>query len=1098
MWLGANLPREEMTKWMAEYNDIFLREDVGLKELFKAIGCVFVSECDTMSKFIFPKFHLLSSEIRLKHLDNLSRHRCQIEGGVEKCMKLRDFPLLEDNDGELRLGREFFDRGNTVFAKMLTESKFPSKKSSRDFNLPSCINLVFKQKLQQKCFLSLQKNCQQILGRKEKKGKQLAEQSSTLVKELFRNCTLHKNDSFLNSVKFIDFIIPDAPEMSLKKLHPYHMDVNMGVRFDSSSLPVNAHLVWCSMRLLPEYFSRLRLGTVVHAKDSILEKLGVVKKPITESVIENTSKMCCRVHDQGNQTEFQVLAKVMGETYLFLDSACERHKVQGCSDRTDRCRCCQLISEKLSDVPCVVIQSVPPLVRPTLVCRQLCGDLFQPHLYQLPDGLIPFSKLLYSLGSTPTPSFPQLATVLNGLASHSVIEMKNPNMLKATIAASHLFLQQIESLTSAKLNKASLQADLEGIQIVHLPASSKGKLLPSTEIFIKDETDHTKRLVESNVPFLPDEVTKLLTNVHALVDSMPKHLKPRSVKACVTERVDSSARPCLHQQVGQCKFDTRLNGLMTSKEFDEAIQRLLEVGSDTDVSANHQRIDKLKNLRLQCMAELPTSLFIDGERIEGSEAKSRSCMSYDDDDAEEACIRVVHTGDNERSAYMEVVKGIAQAILRHVGGIGQEHLPFLVEMLSVDSSREIPKLLRSYKLIKTDGRAAEHDEGMAPPKLGSRIPSDTLHLLEQNLYLGFFKGEYVAYQINREIEKNVIPIHVYAQVLDVPENLRSPLRNKYLIDIGEEDPVWVSGLDLFKFLMPEESVDTGMEIMVYCHSSDGQGPEGPDTPETPPTREVPPRTEVPPKPQPYPENIEEAKEQVSDQLEEIWELDEEERKKAVRRMYLRWHPDKHPDERKHLATEVFKHLQNEIERLKAGRKRTGQAGKSQGSSSGPRGGGDFFDDDFDEFMRNWARQEGRWRESYNRSYRDRGYFGNARSRHCPPSFDDTPEPDMPKASTWFKQAKSDLAASSNDLGKEANEWVCFKSYHAAEKALKAAQFASRGTCNPSHNLDVLVTDLKGHFHNQTVTDRARQLNNVGRCEQLSVSRGKYLSTHSPM
>eukprot|EP00057_Strongylocentrotus_purpuratus_P026852 XP_011681326.1 PREDICTED: sacsin-like [Strongylocentrotus purpuratus] len=822
--VNANLPIEEMTKWMAVYNDIFLREDVGLKELFKAIGCVFVSECDTLSKFIFPKFHLLSSEVRLKHLENISRHRCQIEGGVEKCMKLGDFPLLEGNDGVLRFGKEFFDRRNTVFATMLTE-----------------------------------------------------------------------------------------------------------------------------------------------------------------------------------------------------------------------------------------------------ICRQLCGDLFQPHLYQLPDGLIHYSKLLYSLGSTPTPSFPQLTTVLNGLASHSGIEMKNPNMLKATIAASQLFLQQIESLTSAKLNKASLQADLEGIQIVHLPASSKGKLLPSTEIFIKDETDHTKRLVESNVPFLPDEVTKLLTNVHALVDSMPKHLKPRSVKACVTERIDSSARPCLHQQVSQCKFYTRLNGLMTSKEFDEAIQRLLEV-------SNHQSIDKLKNLRLQCMAELPTSLFVDGERIEGSEAKSRFCMSYDDDDAEKACIRVLHTGDNERSAYMEVVKGIAQAILRHVGGIGQEHLPFLVDMLSADSSREIPKLLRSYKLIKTDGRAAEHDEGMAPPKLGSRIPSDTLHLLEQDPYLGFFKGEYVAYQINTDIDIHVIPIHVYAQVLDVPENLLSPLRNKYLIDIGEEYPVWVSGLDLFKFLMPEESVDTGMEIMVYCHSSDGQGPEGQATPETPPTTEAPPRTEVPPKPQPYPENIEEAKEQVSDQLEEIWELDEEERKKAVRRMYLRWHPDKHPDERKHLATEVFKHLQNEIERLKAGIKRTGQAGKSQGSSSGPRGGGDFFDDDFDEFMRNWARQEGRWRESYNRSYRDRGYFGNARSRHYPPSFDDTPEPDMPRASTWFKQAKSDLSASSNDLGKEANEWVCFKSYHAAEKALKAAQFASRGTSNPSHNLDVLVTDLMGHFRDKTVTDRARQLN----------------------
>ncbi|XP_030850957.1 sacsin-like [Strongylocentrotus purpuratus] len=1067
----ADLPREEMTKWMAEYNEVFLCEDVGLKELFEAIGCDFISEYDTLSKFIFPNFHLLSSEIRLKHLENLYQHRYRI-GRIDKCMKLRDYPLLEDNDGELKVGREFFDRGNKVFAKMLTEGKFPSEKIIERLQPSFLHEFGVQAEVTAEMFLGFAKELSTNLRnerKKRKKRKMLAEQSETLVEELFRNCNLLKNDSFLNSVKFIDFMIPDTPKMSLKKLHPYHMDVNMGVRFNSSSLHVNAHIVWCSMRLLPEYLSSMSL-TCHHEKDSILEKLGVVRKPIIESVIENTSKMCCRVHDQGNQTDFQVLAKVMDKTYRFLNSACERNTDQRCSDRTNRCRSCQLMSEKLSDVPCVVIQSVPSLVRPTLIYGQFCGDLFQPHLYQLPDSLIHYSKLLYSLGSTRTPSFPQLTTVLNGLASHSMKEMKNPNMLKAIIAASKLFFQQIESLTSGtKLTTAILQADLEGIQIVHLPASSKGKMLPSTEIFIKDETVRTKRLVESNVPFLPDEVTKLLTNVHTMVDSMPTHLKPRSVKACVTEKVDISAR-CLYQKVGQCKFDTRLNGLMTSNEFDEAIQRLLEVGSDTDVNADHPRIDKLKKLRLQCMAELSTSLFIDGRRIEGSEAKLRYHMSYNDVDAEKACIRVVHTEDNERSAYMKVVKGIAQAILRHVGGIGQKHLPFLVDMLSADLPREIPKLLRSYKLIRRDGRANEHDEGLAPPKLGSRIPSDILHLLEQDPYLGFFKGEYVAYQINTDIDIHVIPIHVYSQVLDVPENLLSPLRNKYLIDIGEEDPVWVSGLDLFKFLMLEESVDTGMTIMVYCHSSDGQGPEGPATPETPPTTEVPPRTEVPPKPQPYPKNIEEAKQQVTDQLEEIWELDKDERKKAVKRIWLGLHPDNHPPERKHLATKVLNHLQNEIERLKAGRRRTGQAWESRGSS------GDFFDDAFYEFMRNWARQVGRRRETYHRSYRDRGYFGNARSRPCPPSFDDTPEPDMPRASTWFKQATSDLAASSNDLGKEANEWVCFKSYHAAEKALKAAQFASRGTSNPSHNLDVLVTDLEGHFRNQTVTDRARQLN----------------------
>ena len=309
----AGLPREEMTKWMAEYNEVFLCEDVGLKELFKAIGCVFVSEYDTMSKFIFPKFHLLSSKIRLEHLVNLHQHRYQIEGKIEKCMELRDYPLLEGNDGELRFGKEFFNRGNEVFAKMLTKSKFLSKNIIQ--RLPPFFLHKFgvHAEVTAEMFLEFAKELSTNLGkeRKERKErKELAEQSATLVKELFRKCTLHNNDSFLNSVKFIDFIIPDDQEMSLEKLHPYHMDVNMGVRFDSSSVPVNDHLVWCSMRLLPEYLSSITLHCH-HEKDSILKKLGVVKKPTTESVIENTSKMCCRVHDQGRQTDFKVLADVM-------------------------------------------------------------------------------------------------------------------------------------------------------------------------------------------------------------------------------------------------------------------------------------------------------------------------------------------------------------------------------------------------------------------------------------------------------------------------------------------------------------------------------------------------------------------------------------------------------------------------------------------------------------------------------------------------------------------------------------------------------------------------------------------------------------------
>ena len=60
--------------------------------------------------------------------------------------------------------------------------------------------------------------------------------------------------------------------------------------------------------------------------------------------------------------------------------------------------------------------------------------------------------------------------------------------------------------------------------------------------------------------------------------------------------------------------------------------------------------------------------------------------------------------------------------------------------------------------------------------------------------------------------------------------------------------------------------------------------------------------------------IEDIMNDVSDKLEEAWRLPEKQRKKIIKRLLLKWHPDKNIGAEK-LATVIMQHIQSEIDRL---------------------------------------------------------------------------------------------------------------------------------------------------------------------------------------
>jgi len=216
---------------------------------------------------------------------------------------------------------------------------------------------------------------------------------------------------------------------------------------------------------------------------------------------------------------------------------------------------------------------------------------------------------------------------------------------------------------------------------------------------------------------------------------------------------------------------------------------------------------------------------------------------------------------------------------------------------------------------------------------------------------------------------------------------------------------------------------------------------------------------------------EEIMEEISDALEEAWKLPEGQRKKIIKRILLKWHPDKNIGNEQ-FATEITQHIQVEIDRIEQGLPRGGipQPGSGFFSSGNPFAGSSEFQRNFQnayqyfyEQMNQRAKEHKKNRERYQDNFSKT--YGAKKDDYkskfnVPPSFSKT-NPQPTQACRFFRQAQEDLKAADNDYNghEPAFEWVCMKAHQAAEKSLKAAQFMVDAVSSFSHDLPTLAATI---------------------------------------
>ncbi|XP_067026066.1 sacsin-like isoform X2 [Acropora muricata] len=1079
------LPVEESDVWMTGNQCVFLAPQPKLDCLYRELLRVKdITTTDCYIKFIFPRFPHLEQATRFLHLeyvrDVLLTLNADNNNGSRVISSMWTLAFIPDASGRLCTASHFYDPGVTVFAMMLPRESKPPKPFDDSSWLDLLRKIGLKQKVSKDDFKMFANEVAIQAAQVNRSSRStLEKKSKVLVKHLLKKTSLH-DENFLNDLSAVKFVASQKASDELNLFHKQYLVENGGqdpllpfIPFKDSVTwtDENERLVWTSASLLPSWAIP---DLKCYPK---LAKLKVLSKPSLDQVTENVKRISTNVSKSADRERPEptrrLLGKVMIDVYTFLKemSACSSNEV------SDSCsKACVKIESLLSSIACALVEDGHTFVR----CGQLAYNLEEelpPYLYRVPREYGAFEHLFKRLGAMETATPEQFAKLLSSLKESCGEEKMLANELTAAKHAVYGLFYSLHALNNRHKDPETNRKENPLTQFISLYLPSRqGHLLDSRELVLHDCPQYFGLLGDNMYKFL-DSLSKYnltFATPKQLVNLLPSHLQPKSLKSLVKEELhaDCKDKQCPADLVGICEETDNLRGVVFSPHLVDGILRILkhqfEKAKLTDEVRNNVCAFQ-RELEMSCMKELSTELIENASDLSipnSKRPKEVFCSSGGKSGHKHIFIK--HGGD---------LKHIRRILCREINQltgcyISEDNWLLLLAILECIDPKQIPSVLDNEDVTED----VESTEIERDPEPGTECPEE-LHLLLVQFDDFYFRlGEYVAYESEETTDEE--PKYVYAKILNriqrplseeqrkyrkrKKEKAENKLLIRYMIDIGSEKKE-VDVLDLYKIKrLPKEEenesdpVTESRELEPYkvkttesreanaiASTSSSRGAAGEP---------------------PLPKTLEAALEEVHKALKDISKLPEDKKKKALRRLYLCWHPDKniHMQE---IANEVMKFIQNEMEKSFRGRSAAG------GSNNGQQ--------DFSDFFRHWDQRARRQRSSYDNFCRHNpGFTGftslSSRRRYQPPN------PRL--AEIWMSQSREDLRSVQILLTAREPPYclVCFHCHQVAEKALKASLYALSGIADSqfrTHDLLRLARDLSMLHSGPNVTLLVARLSN---------------------
>ncbi|XP_015767806.1 PREDICTED: sacsin-like [Acropora digitifera] len=1051
--LPFGIPREEFELLEEVVDTIFLESCPSLSDLFDFIGLVRLSLVEVYCTYILPNLNVFSNKAREVHLGYVLKALLSTDSlSDDEELRLLDSmgstPFIPFEDGCLKCARFFFDPIEDVFRIMLAEKKFPPPqfRSLEWLKLLRKIGLVHKVSQDQfKIFAEEVAN-----EAKEAQTKKTYEKSRVLVKHLIRREDV-VNEGLLTAVCSIPFVACEPVRKELQDLcQPHEATINgpnSYCAFKGAVPSEYAEIVWTKAHLLPRwaipsYYSH-ELGCPQgvkkkHYLEEVIKQSQIMINPTVELVVDHCQTLCFHLERQSERkrNSFSKLKEIMEENYTFL-----QNQVRQINTST---------KAQLTSTPFILVEEGRRFVLPNHVVLELYEDLeIKPYLYRVPPEFGRFHLLFQFLGCCKNVGISHYVMVLEEVYRKCKTAKLHPNEVSICVKASKGFFEHLDK-----------NEEVEDFPKVHLPAviprelkDDKLETTPltlqesSTLIFNDVSSTYYDRLQKFNRYFLLDlhvlkvRCSSYMTNFKDLLLKLPSTLRPKMLSCVVREELID----CQGAAMAASEAVKSLKQTLSSPQFCSGVIRLIRDVNVQNEKFNEEVIGRIERglhgIDIRIVSNLRTTLICDDCPIPDSKARADHFLKTNVTPEGESCTVYV-----DAICENTLLTSVSFAIVELYGEFLGKRAGLINQMLLCHPD-EIWPLLDRLK-IRADNSYRERRPTIYPLP-GSFIPLEDHHLLNED-FEDFDPGDYVGYELDDPTlsRESGFATYIYAKIV---EEVTDPncflLAKRYRIEIGDNQEMEVDATDLYKFHRSEEFNCTAIEVTDGLSENFSRHYAGSSKRK----------------------DKQEIFDEISDLLEQAWNMPEEKRRKVIKRLYLTWHPDKNVGNEE-LCNEVCKHLQNEISRLERGEPRDtretqpGFTGSTQSTS-------------YDDFFSSWgnrARQHHSQREEYRTRQQS---YKTSRQR---------PNPQPGEARRWFRQARADVTAVMNDVvcKKPSFEWACFKCQQAAEKALKAAQFTIDADNSYGHGL----TELCGNLNDPELPLLA---------SKLDILLGNYARTHYP-